>query len=69
MKTTPIEQLAEYFTGPEVAVNSVGLAIPDGPLQLRKRAERFFAVREALGIEGYDSKEDAIEALRKSLKP
>ena len=44
-----IEFLAKHFTGPDVAVNSIALALPDR----YEQAKAWFNVREALGISGY----------------
>lgn len=60
-----IEQLAEYFTGPDVAFFSICLEMPDGNMDLAGRAKRFFAVRRALGIGGYANKEEALAAIER----
>lgn len=49
----PITALADYFSGPEVGHASIGLEVGGIP---RKSAERFFALRKAFGIDGYDSR-------------
>lgn len=66
---TPIQQLAEYFTGSEVGINSIALAMPDGPLRMNTRAKKFFEVRSALGIEGYDEAQQAEEAILSAVAP
>lgn len=48
----PITMLAEYFSGGEVCHASIGLSVGGMP---GRSAARFFAVRKAFGIEGYDS--------------
>lgn len=60
-----IDQLAEYFTGPVVVHNSIGLSV--GGIQY-KMAQRFFVVRDALGIVGYDTKEEAIRKIKLKLE-
>lgn len=54
--------LAEYLTGPEVGNHSIGLQMPLGTLA-NKRAERFFALRAAFGIRGYDDQAAATKAI------
>lgn len=63
MKDDPIEQLADFFTGSEVGIHSIGLNIPS----MRERAQRFFAVRSSLGIDGYDTKEKAMKSILRAL--
>lgn len=48
-----IRVVAEYFTGPDMPLNSTGFATKKGgKFQLHERADRFFKVREELGIGG-----------------
>ena len=61
-----IEILVEYFTGQEVAHNSIQLEA--GGLG-RKRAEAFFAVRTELGIRGYMDAREAEAEIRRALQP
>ena len=49
----PITTLADYFSGPQVGHASIGLAAAG---MEGRAAERFFAVREAFGISGYDDR-------------
>lgn len=56
-----IKALADYFTGTDVVHHSIGLQVGG---DAGKRAERFFAVREVLGIRGYDDASEAAAAIR-----
>jgi hypothetical protein len=63
-----IRILAGYFTGPDMPLNNTALHIgKGGKFQLRERAERFFKVREQLGINGWPNAEQAETALRRKL--
>lgn len=62
-KWTAGEVLAEYFTGPAVGLHSVGLSL-SGPH--RVAAKEFFRAREALGITGYATADEARAALAKA---
>jgi hypothetical protein len=63
-----IRIVAAYFSGPDVPLNDAALRInKGGRYQLRERAERFFMVREQLGIKGMPSAERAEKALRRKL--
>jgi hypothetical protein len=63
----PIQALAEYLTGPDVGHHSIALGVPDGPLGMRARAERFFKLREAFGVEGCATAQDAERSIIKTL--
>lgn len=64
-----IEKLAEFFTGSEVGHQSIALAMPPHGMQrLRERADAFFALRQALGVHGYASKEEAITVINRVLE-
>lgn len=56
--------LADYFTGSCVAVHSMGLELQG---MQRLSALRFFEARKALGIDGYASRDEALEAMRAAL--
>lgn len=58
---TPIDALAEYLTGPCVAVHSIGLSLSGMP---RVAADRFYEVRQALGVHGYATADEARTAIR-----
>ena len=58
-----IDLIAEHFTGPLVVHNSIGLQLPGQSVM----AKRFFDTREALGIRGYATKEEATSTLAKKL--
>lgn len=60
-----IELLAEHFSGAEVAHNSICLQL--GGVHA-KMAQRYFDLREKLGIHGYASKDEAIAALTAAFK-
>lgn len=60
-----VEKLAEYFTGWHVAHNSIMLS--HGGRVDKKMAEEFFDMRNALGITGYMTKEDAIQRIKEKL--
>jgi hypothetical protein len=66
----PILMLAEYLTGPEVGHHSIALKLPvtGGPMKLRERADRFFALREAFGVEGYDSAAAAEQKIQRAIR-
>jgi hypothetical protein len=73
MATKPIDELirllAAYFTGPDVPLNEAAKSIKKGgKYQLHERAERFFAVREQLGIKGWATAEEARAALCQKLR-
>lgn len=53
--------LATYLTGSNVAAASIALELGG---HARLLAEPFFALREALGIKGYMSRDEALAALR-----
>lgn len=55
-----IEQLATYFSGSNVAAASIGLQLGGHALTM---AQPYFAMREALGITGYATHEEAVETL------
>ncbi len=57
--------LAEYFTGGMVGHYSVCVNL-SGPM--KAAADAFFKTRKALGIDGYESKDEAIIALKKAMK-
>lgn len=60
----PLDEIvAEYFTGPDVAHQSIMLQMPNK--QTYACAERFFKARSALGITGYMDAEEALAALRR----
>jgi hypothetical protein len=63
----PIQALAEYLAGADVGHHSIALAVPDEPMKLRERAERFFALREAFGVKGYATVQDAERSIIKTL--
>lgn len=63
MTEEKIKALADYFTGPVVAAHSMGLAAPAGT-PTRLVADRFYQAREALGITGYASADEAMRALQ-----
>jgi hypothetical protein len=62
--TDAIDVLAEHFTGPLVAHNSICLQLGAPHATM---ARKFFETRKALGIEGYASKDQALAALRSAL--
>lgn len=74
MNDAAIKALAAYFTGNDVALNSIGLTLPPSsqahinPLDLRGRADRFFAASDALGITGWANVAEAEAAIRKTLE-
>lgn len=55
-----VNVLVEFFNGPSVAHHSIGLQV--GGVQ-EETAMRFFKARTALGIKGYQSEEEAREAI------
>jgi hypothetical protein len=60
-----IRAVAEYFTGADMPLNNIGLSMKKGGrFQLRERADRFFKVREQLGINGWPNTGQAETALR-----
>jgi hypothetical protein len=60
-----IEAIAEHFTGPQVAHNSVFLNMSTGGVA--KMAQMFFDTRKQLGIRGYETKEEAVKILESLL--
>jgi hypothetical protein len=63
-----VHDLATYFTGPDVPLNQNARSInKGGRYQLRERADRFFKVREQLGISGMIGADQAEIALRRRL--
>lgn len=63
MDKTADEIVAEYFTGPDVAHQSIMLQMPDK--HIYGCAERFFQARAALGITGYMNAKEAVVAMRR----
>lgn len=63
MAKTLEEIVAEYFTGPDVAHQSIMLQMP--AKHTYGCAERFFKARAALGITGYMNAKEALAALRR----
>lgn len=63
-----IRALAEFLTGPEVGHASIGLEMPDGPLQIPTRARRFFELRRVFGVTGYATADEAVKHITESLK-
>lgn len=63
MAKTVEEIVAEYFTGNDVAHQSMMLQMPAS--HTYACAERFFKARAALGITGYMTAKEALEALRR----
>lgn len=59
MTKEQIKALAEYFTGPSVVHNSIGLQVPSQ----NQYAKAFFNTRTALGISGYMDKDEALGIL------
>jgi hypothetical protein len=64
MSDSPVRVLAKYLTGNLVAHHSIGLAVGGGP---RLRAEAYFALRDAFGINGYPKMKEAEKAILASL--
>jgi hypothetical protein len=63
-----IRELAAYFTGPDAPANQNALSLQKGGrFQLRERAERFFTIREQLGISGLIPAEKAEVVIRRKL--
>lgn len=63
-----IRALAVYFSGPDVAINSTALGLKnDGPLGLKSRAQRFFATREAIGVTGWATENEAAKAIKERI--
>ena len=58
-----IELLATYLSGSNVAAASIGLQLGGHALTL---AQPYFALREALGVRGYASREEALNILREA---
>lgn len=58
-----LQELAAYLSGPEVVHNSVLLSTDAG----REHAERYFALRAAFGVVGYDTKKQALIAICRTL--
>lgn len=56
-----IELLATYLTGSNVAAASIALQIGGHAMTM---AQPYFALREALGVTGYATREEAIVALQ-----
>jgi hypothetical protein len=59
MTEKQFEALIEYFTGTAVAHNSIMMGHSE-PIYVH-HARQFFKARDALGIRGYISKEDAMK--------
>lgn len=59
-----IQALAEYFTGKNVTHFSL---LRSTSSSVTHMAERFFHAREALGIKGYPTKEEAAAIIQKEL--
>jgi hypothetical protein len=59
-----LEALAEYFTGPAVVFNSVGLQMGG---DRRVGGDAFFTARNALGVTGYMNKDEAKRAIAVAL--
>lgn len=59
-----IDHLVRYFNGSNVALNSIGLAMPSR----KQMSQDFFAMRTALGMDGYLDDEDAKKRLLAALK-
>lgn len=57
--------LATYLTGSNVAAASIGLELGGHAKTL---AEPFFALRRALGIEGYVTRDEVLDILRARAK-
>jgi hypothetical protein len=56
-----LEHLATYLSGSNVAAASVGLELGG---HARMLAEPYFALRNALGISGYASRDEVLAILR-----
>ena len=56
--------LAAHFTGPDVAIHSIGLQVGG---KMKAQAERFFEVRDFLGIRGYPDIAEAKETIIRTL--
>lgn len=65
MTREQIEAVAEFFTGPTVVYSSIMLDVSQGrdPAHA-KMARIFFESRAKLGIQGYASKEEAMNILK-----
>ena len=64
MSAAAIEALASYFSGPCVGLHSMGLTMPGAP---RVAADAYFAARQAVGVQGYVSTEEARAAIARTL--
>lgn len=64
MTPEEIGALAAYFTGPNVAQNSIGLEMP----ARASDARHFFEVRKGLGIEGYCTLMEGAKQIRLKLQ-
>jgi len=56
-----ITALAQYLTGSRVIDYSIGLKLGG---QAKDRAEAFFALRRAWGVQGYDTPQEAERTIR-----
>lgn len=65
MTEQDIEKLAVLFSGPCVIHNSIQLGMGGGHA---KMAQQYFDARSALGINGYDTKEEATAKIKVVLK-
>lgn len=62
---TPIDHLATFLTGSRVALHSVGLQMRG---TMRSEAEAFFALRNAFGVSGYMTRDEAVNAICAALE-
>lgn len=64
MNARAIQSLARFFTGGSVAHHSINLGIPG----IRATAaQEYFALRELLGVRGYDTTEEAAKVIERAL--
>lgn len=56
-----VKALAELFTGGSVGEASAKLSVGG---KMAEQGQRFFTARKALGIEGYDTQEEAEKKIR-----
>lgn len=64
MADEAIAALARYFSGPCVALHSIGLGM-SGPSRIA--ADAYYEARGALGVDGYATAEEAEAAIRRTL--
>ncbi len=60
-----VEKLAEYFTGPCVALHSMGLSSSDRFTRLA--ADKYYEARGAVNVDGYMGKDEAIIQIARAL--